>query len=124
MLEERRLLHPEVSSMFLRRKMLDLPTAEQALPGRSTAMRVPDKHYVLGTPIAGPWPEGTQTAVVGMGCFWGAERLFWKLDGVYSTSVGYAGGITENPSYDEVCSGFTGHTEAVQIVFDPAKISY
>jgi len=110
--------------MFLRRKMLDLPTAEQALAGRSTAVRVPDKHYVLGTPLAGPWPEGMQLAVVGMGCFWGAERLFWKLDGVYATSVGYAGGITENPSYDEVCSGFTGHTEAVEIVFDPAKISY
>ncbi|NUT36843.1 MAG: peptide-methionine (S)-S-oxide reductase MsrA [Hamadaea sp.] len=110
--------------MFLRRKPLDLPTADQALAGRDAAMPVPDKHYVLGTPLAGPWPAGLSVAVVGMGCFWGAERLFWKLDGVHSTSVGYAGGFTPNPTYEEACSGLTGHTEAVQIVFDPAKISY
>jgi peptide-methionine (S)-S-oxide reductase len=110
--------------MFLRRKKLDLPTPAEALPGRAEAIRVPGSHYVLGTPLAGPWPDGYAVAVVGMGCFWGAERLFWKLDGVYSTSAGYAGGITPNPSYDEVCSGFTGHTEAVQIIFDPAKVGY
>ena len=110
--------------MFLRRKKLDLPTAADALPGRDVAMRVPARHFVLGTPLTGEWPAGSEVAVFGMGCFWGAERLFWKLDGVYSTSVGYAGGITPNPSYDEVCSGFTGHTEAVMVVYDPAKISY
>ncbi|MEV6965656.1 peptide-methionine (S)-S-oxide reductase MsrA [Hamadaea sp. NPDC051192] len=110
--------------MFLRRKMLDLPTPEQALPGRAEAMRVPSSHFVLGTPLTGPFPAGLETAVFGMGCFWGAERLFWKLDGVYTTSVGYAGGLTTNPSYDEVCSGFTGHTEVLEVVFDPAKISY
>lgn len=110
--------------MFLRHKKLDVPTAADALPGRDTAVRVPAEHFVLGTPLTGPWPAGTQVAVVGMGCFWGAERLFWKLDGVYSTSVGYAGGSTPNPTYQEVCSGYTGHTEAVQITFDPKVISY
>ncbi|WP_027341671.1 peptide-methionine (S)-S-oxide reductase MsrA [Hamadaea tsunoensis] len=110
--------------MFVWRKKLELPTAAEALPGRETPMRVAGGHYVLGTPLTGPEPDGAQVAIVGMGCFWGAERLFWKLPGVYSTSVGYAGGITPNPSYDEVCSGFTGHTEAVRIVFDPAVISY
>jgi peptide-methionine (S)-S-oxide reductase len=110
--------------MFLRRKKLDLPTPAEALPGRPATMTVPDRHFVLETPLSGPWPAGFEAAVFGMGCFWGAERLFWKLDGVYSTSVGYAGGITPNPSYDEVCSGYTGHTEAVQVVYDPAKISY
>jgi peptide-methionine (S)-S-oxide reductase len=110
--------------MFLRRKKLDLPTPAEALPGRDVPLAVPESHFVLNTPLVGPWPEGYQVAIVAMGCFWGAERLFWKLPGVYSTSVGYAGGLTPNPSYDEVCSGFTGHTEAVQIVFDPAVISY
>jgi peptide-methionine (S)-S-oxide reductase len=110
--------------MFLRRKKLDLPTAAEALPGRTVTMSVPAKHFVLGTPLAGPWPDGYEVAVFGMGCFWGAERLFWKLDGVYSTSVGYAGGITPNPAYDEVCSGYTGHTEVLQVVYDPAVISY
>jgi len=110
--------------MFLWRKKLELPTTAEALPGRETPMRFAGGHYVLGTPLTGPEPDGAQVAIVGMGCFWGAERLFWKLPGVYSTSVGYAGGITPNPSYDEVCSGFTGHTEAVRIVFDPAVISY
>ena len=110
--------------MFLRRKKLDLPTAAEALPGRTATMPVPAKHFVLGTPLAGPWPDGYEVAVFGMGCFWGAERLFWKLDGVYSTSVGYAGGITPNPAYDEVCSGYTGHTEVLQVVYDPAVISY
>jgi peptide-methionine (S)-S-oxide reductase len=110
--------------MFLRRKKLDLPTTAEALPGRTSAMTLPDRHFVLNTPLSGPFPAGSQVAVFAMGCFWGAERMFWKLDGVYSTSVGYAGGITPNPSYDEVCSGYTGHTEAVQVVYDPAKISY
>jgi peptide-methionine (S)-S-oxide reductase len=110
--------------VFLRRKKLDLPTPEEALPGRETPMPVPDRHTVLGTPLRGPWPAGYQVAIFGMGCFWGAERLFWKVPGVYSTSVGYAGGITPNPTYEETCSGLTGHTEAVQVVFDPAVVSY
>lgn len=110
--------------MFLRHKKLDVVNAAEALPGRDTAIVPPAEHYVLGTPLTGPWPKGYQVAVVAMGCFWGAERLFWKLDGVYSTSVGYAGGITPNPTYQEVCSGYTGHTEAVEIVFNPEVISY
>jgi peptide-methionine (S)-S-oxide reductase len=110
--------------VFLRRKKLDLPTVDEALPGRDTPMRVPERHTVLGTPLRGPWPTGYQVAIFGMGCFWGAERLFWKVPGVYSTSVGYAGGITPNPTYEETCSGLTGHTEAVQVVFDPAAVSY
>jgi peptide-methionine (S)-S-oxide reductase len=110
--------------VFLRYKKLDLPTPSEALPGRATPLSVPATHAVLGTPLQGPWPAGLQTAVFGMGCFWGAERLFWKTPGVYSTSVGYAGGITPNPTYEETCSGMTGHTEVVQVVYDPAKISY
>ncbi|GHJ45958.1 peptide methionine sulfoxide reductase MsrA [Catellatospora sp. TT07R-123] len=110
--------------MFLRHKKLDLPTPAEALPGRDVSMHVPARHYVLGTPLVGPWPEGLQTAVVGMGCFWGAERLYWKTDGVYSTAVGYAGGSTPNPTYEETCSGMTGHTEAVLVVFDPQVVSY
>ena len=110
--------------VFLRYKKLELPTPESALPGRSVEMPVAGRHTVLGTPLRGPWPTGYEIAVFGMGCFWGAERIFWELPGVYSTSVGYAGGSTPNPTYDEVCSGATGHTEAVQVVYDPAKISY
>jgi len=110
--------------MFLRRKKLDLPTSDEALTGRSTPIHISSVHAVLGTPMTGPWPDNYEIAVVAMGCFWGAERLFWKLNGVYTTAVGYAGGITPNPSYDEVCSGYTGHTEAVQIVYDPEIISY
>jgi peptide-methionine (S)-S-oxide reductase len=110
--------------VFLRRKNLELPTAEQALPGRAAEVPVPARHAVLGTPLRGPWPAGFQQAVVGMGCFWGAERIFWQLPGVYSTAAGYAGGATPNPTYEEVCSGRTGHTEAVLVVFDPAVISY
>jgi peptide-methionine (S)-S-oxide reductase len=98
------------------------PTA--ALPGRSEPMRVPDRHEVLGTPLQGPFPEGVDTAVFGMGCFWGAERIFWEAEGVYSTAVGYAGGITPNPTYEEVCSGRTGHSEVVLVAFDTAKTSY
>jgi peptide-methionine (S)-S-oxide reductase len=110
--------------VFLRRKKLDLPTAEEALPGRDTPIPVSAKHTVLGTPLRGPWPAGHQVAIFGMGCFWGAERMFWTLPGVYSTSVGYAGGTTPNPTYEETCSGLTGHTEAVQVVYDPKVISY
>jgi peptide-methionine (S)-S-oxide reductase len=97
---------------------------DTALPGREQEMPVPARHAVLGTALKPPFPEGLEQAVVGMGCFWGAERVFWQVPGVYSTAVGYAGGITPNPTYEEVCSGRTGHTEAVLVVFDPAKISY
>jgi peptide-methionine (S)-S-oxide reductase len=99
-------------------------TAESALPGRGREMPVPERHFVLGTPLRPPFPAGFETAVVGMGCFWGAERVFWQAAGVYTTAVGYAGGFTPNPTYEEVCSGSTGHTEAVLVVFDPAATSY
>ena len=105
-------------------KSLELPTAAQALPGRSTPMSVTDRHFVNGQPIKGPFAAGLQQALFGLGCFWGAERRFWQLDGVVSTAVGYAGGHTPNPTYEEVCSGATGHTEAVLVVFDPARVSY
>ncbi|MDQ0992732.1 peptide-methionine (S)-S-oxide reductase MsrA [Streptomyces sp. V3I7] len=103
-----------------------LPTPEQALKGRpEPAFEVPERHTVLGTPLAGPYPEGLETADFGLGCFWGAERKFWQLPaGVHTTLVGYQGGSTENPLYEEVCSGLTGHTEAVRVVYDPAVISY
>jgi peptide-methionine (S)-S-oxide reductase len=99
-------------------------TPEDALPGRSDLIPVPDRHFVLGTPLKPPFPEGLQTAVVGMGCFWGAERVFWQAPGVYTTAVGYAGGYTPNPTYEETCTGKTGHTEAVLVVFDPERITY
>ena len=102
-------------------KMID---PARALPGRERAMPVADRHAVLGTPMRGPFPEGFEQLVVGMGCFWGAERVFWQADGVYTTAVGYAGGYTPNPTYEEVCSGSTGHAEVVLVVFDPAKTSY
>jgi peptide-methionine (S)-S-oxide reductase len=96
----------------------------EALPGRDEPIRVPERHAVLGTPLVPPFPEGLEQAVVGMGCFWGAERVFWQAPGVYTTAVGYAGGYTPNPTYEEVCSGQTGHTEAVLVVFDPKVTSY
>ncbi len=104
--------------------MTTLPTPEQALPGRATRMAVPEKHYVLGNVMRAPFCEGLQQAMFGLGCFWGAERRFWETVGVYTTAVGYAGGITPNPTYQEVCSGMTGHNEAVLVVFDPVKVSY
>ncbi|MGH4007119.1 MAG: peptide-methionine (S)-S-oxide reductase MsrA [Pseudonocardiaceae bacterium] len=106
------------------RNKTHMVTAEEALPGRSTPMPVPERHAVHGHRIVAPFPDGLGTAVFGMGCFWGAERIFWRTPGVYSTAVGYAGGHTPNPSYEEVCSGRTGHTEAVLVVFDPAQVSY
>jgi peptide-methionine (S)-S-oxide reductase len=106
------------------RKRTEMPEREGALPGRDTSVEVPDRHFINGNPLVGPWPEGHEVAVFGMGCFWGAERRFWQLDGVYSTNVGYAGGYTPNPSYEEVCTGQTGHTEAVMVVYDPSVIPY
>ena len=110
--------------LFLQRKKMELVDRALALPGRDESMIVPERHYVLDTPLEPPFPEGHERAVVGMGCFWGAERVFWKAPGVYTTAVGYAGGYTPNPSYEEVCSARTGHTEAVLVVYDPAATSY
>jgi len=109
---------------MLFQKSADLPTAGTALPGRAEPLRTDEVHYVNGRPLKGPHPEGFQTAVFGMGCFWGVERVFWNLPGVWVTSAGYAGGITPNPTYEEVCSGRTGHTEVVQVVFNPQETSY
>jgi peptide-methionine (S)-S-oxide reductase len=110
-------------ALFFREKtkMID---SDRALPGRDQRLPVPDRHFVLGTPLEPPFPDGIETAVFGMGCFWGAERKFWEADGVYTTAVGYAGGYTPNPTYEEVCSGSTGHTEVVLVAFDPQKTSY
>ena len=105
-------------------KSPQLPEPARALPGRAEAMPVPDRHFVNGRPLEGPFPEGFERALFGMGCFWGAERMFWQLPGVYSTAVGYAAGFTPNPTYREVCSSLTGHNEVVRVVFDPARISY
>ena len=110
--------------MFLFSKPSTMVTADEALPGRTETMPVPAAHDVLGTPIAPPFPDGLEQAIVGLGCFWGAERIFWQAPGVYTTAVGYAGGFTPNPTYEEVCSGRTGHTEAVLVVFDPLQTSY
>jgi peptide-methionine (S)-S-oxide reductase len=109
---------------FLFRKAAEMPTSDTALPGRDTAIPVIADHLVLGTPIVPPFPDGFERIVVGMGCFWGAERLFWKATGVHTTAVGYAGGFTPHPTYEEVCSGRTGHTEVVLAVFDPSRTSY
>ena len=111
----------KLGDMFLFKKVEQV-APEEALPGREQAMQVPDRHEVLGTPLQPPFPDGMEQLVVGMGCFWGAERIFWQADGVYTTAVGYAGGYTPNPTYEEVCSGRTGHTEAVLVVFDPAVL--
>jgi peptide-methionine (S)-S-oxide reductase len=109
--------------MFLRRK-LELPTQAEALPGREAGPAVAERHAALDTPLRGPWPAGFQRAIFGMGCFWGAERIFWRVPGVYSTAVGYSGGLTPNPTYEEVCSGLTGHAEVVHVVFDPRRVTY
>jgi peptide-methionine (S)-S-oxide reductase len=101
-----------------------LPAPEDALPGRPEPMAVPDAHFVLGTPLRPPFPQGTERALFAMGCFWGAEKLFWELEGVHTTAVGYAAGITPNPSYREVCTGATGHAEVVLVVFDPGTVAY
>jgi peptide-methionine (S)-S-oxide reductase len=110
-------------SIFGHRKA-QMVTAQEALPGRETAMRVPDRHEVLGTSLTPPYPAGTEVAQFALGCFWGAEKNFWQTPGVVSTAVGYEGGFTPNPTYEEVCSGRTGHAESVRVVFDPAKVSY
>lgn len=106
------------------KKKVELPTAEEALPGRTREMPVPSQHFVNGNPLKPPFPEGMETALFGLGCFWGAERKFWQLDGVYTTAVGYAAGVTPNPTYQEVCTGMTGHNEVVLVVFDPKVVSY
>ena len=108
--------------MALARK-LRLPSAEQALPGRDAGMAVPERHFVNGNPLVGPFPSGLRQALFGMGCFWGAERIFWRREGVFATAAGYAGGFTPNPSYEEVCSGRTGHAEVVLVVYDPAAVT-
>ncbi|MFM6482291.1 MAG: peptide-methionine (S)-S-oxide reductase MsrA [Microcystis panniformis] len=105
-------------------KKLTLPTVREALPGRSEKMPVPSTHYVNGHPLQPPFPAGMESAIFGLGCFWGAERKFWQLEGVYTTAVGYAAGITPNPTYQEVCTGMTGHNEVVLVVYDPSVISY
>ncbi|GAB2802213.1 peptide-methionine (S)-S-oxide reductase MsrA [Streptomyces daliensis] len=111
--------------MLFGRHKNHIPTPDEALKGRPEPdFTVPERHTVLGTPLLGPYPEGLETADFGMGCFWGAERVFWQADGVFTTLVGYQGGSTPNPSYEEVCSGLTGHTEAVRVVFDPSRTSY
>ncbi|MGW0228693.1 peptide-methionine (S)-S-oxide reductase MsrA [Actinopolymorpha singaporensis] len=111
--------------MSLFRRKAEMPSPENALPGRpERPFTVAERHLVLGTPLEGPVPDGHEVALFGLGCFWGAEEIYWQLPGVWSTSVGYAGGITPNPTYEEVCSGRTGHTEAVRVVYDPARVSY
>lgn len=105
-------------------KKSEMPTVEQALPGRTSPIATAETHFVNGRPLKGPWPDNLQTAMFGMGCFWGVERLFWQVPGVYLTVAGYAGGITPNPTYQETCTGLTGHNEVVLVVFDPSVVSY
>ena len=107
-----------------KRKKLEMPASGDALPGRAARMKVPPAHFVNGHRLEPPFPAGLETAMFGLGCFWGAEKLFWNLPGVYSTAVGYAGGLTPNPTYEDVCTGLTGHNEVVRVVYDPAEISY
>jgi peptide-methionine (S)-S-oxide reductase len=114
----------EFSMFAFMKKVKSLLPPESTLPGRAQPMRVPEKHFVNGHPLKPPFPEGLQLAQFGLGCFWGAERVFWQTPGVYSTAVGYAGGQTKNPTYEEVCSGFTNHTEAVLVAFDPKVVAY
>jgi peptide-methionine (S)-S-oxide reductase len=110
--------------MYSFRKKAVMPDPSDALPGRSTPMKVPEKHYVNGNRTVAPFPQGLKSAMFGLGCFWGAERRFWQLPGVYSTAAGYSAGSTANPTYEEVCSGYTGHNEVVMVVYDPKKVSY
>jgi peptide-methionine (S)-S-oxide reductase len=110
--------------MLFSRHKLTIPPADDALPGREAEMPVADHHAVLGTPLRPPFPEGIELAQFGLGCFWGAERIFWELDGVYTTAVGYSGGHTPNPTYEEVCGGRTGHAETVLVAYEPSKVSY
>ena len=109
---------------FLNSKPATVPSPAEALPGRSDRIMTPGTHTILGTPLAGPWPDGTKTAIFGLGCFWGAEKEFWQKPGVVTTAVGYAGGSTPNPTYEEACSGKTGHAEVVLVAFDPAVVTY
>ena len=109
--------------LFTPRKKLSMPETDEALPGRDTPIRTAERHFVNGAPLKGPYPEGIETIIFGMGCFWGAERLFWQIPGVHVTAVGYAGGYTPNPTYEEVCSGMTGHNEVVLVAYDPAKVA-
>lgn len=110
--------------MFMFRDKTQMPSAQEALPGRSESLPVVNRHFVNGNPIKPPYPENMKMAMFGLGCFWGAERKFWEAEGVYSTAVGYAGGFTPNPSYQEVCTGKTGHNEVVRVIYDPEKTSY
>jgi peptide-methionine (S)-S-oxide reductase len=110
--------------MFSFHKPMTIPSAAEALPGRAEPMRTSDRHFVTGRPLKPPFPKGIETAILGLGCFWGAERLYWNIPGVYTTAVGYAGGATPNPTYEEVCTGRTGHNEVVLVAFDPAVVSY
>jgi peptide-methionine (S)-S-oxide reductase len=110
--------------MFSFRKMLDMPTAAKALPGRPEPIPTAERHFVSGRALRGPYPDGAQMAMFGLGCFWGAEKAFWKVPGVWVTAVGYAAGLTPNPTYEEVCSGGTGHNEVVLVIFDPKQVSY